>query len=139
MSAHEFREWAEFYGIEPWGWEANCFASGIVAATIAEVNRDHKKRQKPYSPVDFVPQIEPRKVKPIDGRALKAQLQAVFAPQKAILDARANKLQNSRRKRNGSPAEGAGSSPSRKGRGRSPASRSKANHRRSPKISPEED
>lgn len=31
------------------------FRAGVVAATIANVNRDPKKRKRPYRPQDFLP------------------------------------------------------------------------------------
>jgi hypothetical protein len=63
--------------LEPFGWEAQCYSSGIVAATIANVHRDPKKHPKFFSPADFVP--GERKKKAIDGKVLKAQLQLAHA------------------------------------------------------------
>lgn len=80
MSAKELGEWAEFYNLEPWGWDAECFSAGIVAATIANVNRDPKKKPKPFEASDFVPgSYERKKAQPIDAKKLKAQMRLAFA------------------------------------------------------------
>lgn len=42
--------------MEPWGTDIDDWRAGIVAATIANVNRDEKKRRKPYTPQDFIPE-----------------------------------------------------------------------------------
>lgn len=49
-----------------------------MAATIANVNRDPKKKRQPFHAIDFVPGIESRPKK-IDPKLLKAQLQTAFA------------------------------------------------------------
>jgi hypothetical protein len=78
LSAKEYGEWVEFFNLEPFGWEAQCYSSGIVAATIANVNRDAKKKPKPFEAIDFVPGAK-RTTKKIDPKALKAQLQLAHA------------------------------------------------------------
>lgn len=55
LSTHEFDEWLAFYSIEPWGEARADVRAGIVASTIANVNRNPKYRRKPYSPQDFMP------------------------------------------------------------------------------------
>ena len=40
--------------IEPFGEPRADLRSGIIASTIAEVNRDRKARSKPYEPADFI-------------------------------------------------------------------------------------
>lgn len=37
------------------------FRAGIVAATIANVNRDRKKRPRPFTPADFMPTVITKK------------------------------------------------------------------------------
>jgi len=44
-----------FYQLEPWGCEIEDWRAGMIAATIANVNRDPKKQRKPYEPQDFMP------------------------------------------------------------------------------------
>lgn len=48
-----------FYQLEPWGTGADDLRAGVVAATIANANRDPKKTD-PFHAEDFVPQREPR-------------------------------------------------------------------------------
>lgn len=57
MSSREFAEWAQFYELEPWGEERADIRSGIVASTIANANRDAKKRKKPFTVEDFMPRF----------------------------------------------------------------------------------
>lgn len=45
----------EYYKLEPWGADADDIRAGIVASTVANVNRDPKQRRQPYAPGDFVP------------------------------------------------------------------------------------
>ena len=68
----------EFFHEEPFGWEAQCYTSGIVAATIANVNRDSKKKKEPFDALDFVPGAK-RTPKQINSKDLKAKLQLAFA------------------------------------------------------------
>jgi hypothetical protein len=54
----ELTEWMAFYQLEPFGPERGDLQAGIVAATVANVNRDAKKQKKPYSAQDFMPKFE---------------------------------------------------------------------------------
>jgi hypothetical protein len=50
-----------YAAIEPWGPASEHRAdlrSGIVAATIANCNRDEKRRPEPFGPDDFMPQFQ---------------------------------------------------------------------------------
>lgn len=51
----ELVEWLAFYEREPFGPERGDLQAGIVAATVANVNRDAKRQRKPYSAQDFMP------------------------------------------------------------------------------------
>jgi hypothetical protein len=64
MSWQEFLEWQEYYGLEPFGEERADLRSGIVASVLANVNRDPKKRSKPFEPTDFMPYYEKPKPSP---------------------------------------------------------------------------
>lgn len=55
ISSQELSEWMAFYSLEPWGTEVDDLRAGIIASTIANVNRDPKKRRKPYKAQDFMP------------------------------------------------------------------------------------
>jgi hypothetical protein len=66
-SAQEFGLWQALYQQSPWGPERIDLAGGVVAATIANVNRG--KDQAAFSPLDFMPWSKPR-----------AQLQPAIEP-----------------------------------------------------------
>jgi hypothetical protein len=52
LSARELDDWRAFYAVEPWGaWRENLHA-GLVASTIANVNR--AKGSKAFSAMDFM-------------------------------------------------------------------------------------
>ncbi len=58
IDSRELSEWAAYYRLEPWGTEVDDYRSGVVASTIANVNRDPKQRRQPFAPEDFVPKRE---------------------------------------------------------------------------------
>lgn len=49
------REWQVFAELEPFGAPAGFWQAGMIASTLANVNRT-KKAQKAYKPEDFMPQ-----------------------------------------------------------------------------------
>lgn len=53
MDSCEFVEWMAFFSLEPWGYDASNWRSGIVSATIANVNR--AKGKKAFQAADFMP------------------------------------------------------------------------------------
>lgn len=53
MTATELAEWDAFLALEPWGAEAADHRAGVIAATIANVNR--RKGSAPFQPSDFFP------------------------------------------------------------------------------------
>jgi hypothetical protein len=57
MSSAEFAEWRAYQRlVGPLaGPSRDDWRSALVASLIANVNRDQKKRRKPYSPEDFIP------------------------------------------------------------------------------------
>lgn len=60
MSSDEFTEWAAFYDIEPWGFPADAWRTGVVASTVA--NYSGRTRKRPDAkPSDFVPKRNRRK------------------------------------------------------------------------------
>ena len=64
MSSAEFAEWQAYDRLEPFGpWRADLNA-GIVASTIANVNRG--KNRKAYAPKDFMPDWDPPDAPPKD-------------------------------------------------------------------------
>lgn len=62
ISSRELSEWAVYFQLEPWGCEVEDWRAGLIAATIANANRDPKKRRRPYEPRDFMPQHEKPRV-----------------------------------------------------------------------------
>lgn len=52
ISSLELAEWAAYYEIEPFGQERDNLHAGIVAATVANVNRG--KGKKPVQAGDFM-------------------------------------------------------------------------------------
>lgn len=81
MSGLEFSEWAEFLALEP-SWHP-AEQSGQVAAVVANVNRDPKRRAAPYQPADFFPElreeVEPLLPETDDQRAALAERQIAQA------------------------------------------------------------
>jgi hypothetical protein len=51
MSSAEFTDWCAYYSLEPWGYEAENWRMGMVAATVANA----AGRKKPLKPSDFLP------------------------------------------------------------------------------------
>jgi len=56
MTSLQLSEWMAYSKLEPWGEEREDLRMGIVASTIANVNRP--KGKKPYKPTDFTPTFE---------------------------------------------------------------------------------
>lgn len=56
MTSLQFAEWLAYSRLEPWGEERDDLRTGIVASTVANVNR--RKDQKAYKPSDFMPSFE---------------------------------------------------------------------------------
>ena len=54
----ELSELVAFYGLEPFGPERGDLQAGVVAATVANVNRDPKKQKRPYSVQEFMPKFK---------------------------------------------------------------------------------
>ncbi|MFZ5816303.1 MAG: phage tail assembly protein T [Bacillota bacterium] len=44
-----------YYRLEPWGTGVEDLRAGIVASTVANANRDPKRRRRPFAPQDFMP------------------------------------------------------------------------------------
>ena len=56
VDSRELTEWMAFYKLEPWGTEIEDYRTGVIASTIANANRDSKRKSKPFQPKDFMPQ-----------------------------------------------------------------------------------
>ncbi len=57
ITSKQFAEWMAYSRLEPWGEKRDDLRMGIVASTVANVNRG--RNQKPYRPQDFMPSFEP--------------------------------------------------------------------------------
>jgi hypothetical protein len=71
-----------FYRVEPFGERRADLRMAIVAALIANVNRDPKKQREPFTVDDFMPKFdpidEPKQMQ--TWQQQKAMLQALFKP-----------------------------------------------------------
>ena len=54
-NARQFAEWQAEYELSPWGDERADLRAGIIASTIANVNRG---KGKAFSPGDFMPEFD---------------------------------------------------------------------------------
>ncbi len=64
VSSKELTRWMIFYEVEPFGSGVPYIGEGIIASTIANINR--QKSKKAYSPEDFVPKFERKKKQSVD-------------------------------------------------------------------------
>ena len=60
ISSREFVEWIAFESIDPGEPVRSDMNAAMVASIIANVNRDPKKRARPYEPKDFMWDFEGR-------------------------------------------------------------------------------
>lgn len=78
MSAQEFDEWWSYFQVEPFGEERADLRMGIIASTLANINRDAKARPEPYRPLDFMPYSE----KPTANQLMRDRLRGAFVVRK---------------------------------------------------------
>ena len=76
VSSRELAEWMAFFELEPWGTEVEDWRAGLIASTVANANRDQKRRRRPYEPQDFMPRrdIQP---KGMDEQSVEDQIAIV--------------------------------------------------------------
>lgn len=67
MSALEFGEWWALYKAEPWAERRTDVAAGVIASTVANVNRHPDAR--PFEPLDFAPYLKPREIEVVTTAA----------------------------------------------------------------------
>ena len=77
LTSKQIAEWVAFYSLEPFGNEWR--QAAVIASTIAEANRNEKKRSKPFTPDDFMPK---RDEGPKDSNQLLAMAKAIMARNK---------------------------------------------------------
>ncbi len=75
ISSAEFVYWVALYELEPWGYDADMWRAGLVAAATA--NTAGKKRNgQPFRPSDFIPQ---KTKAPAAGQSLDDQRRVLQA------------------------------------------------------------
>jgi hypothetical protein len=83
MDSREITEWMAYEMVEPFGPWREDVRAGVIASTIANVNRG--KSSKPFKPTDFVLEFGKQR-KPVDDTALMmAQMQMFAAVQNATV------------------------------------------------------
>lgn len=60
MTHAEFVDWCAYYGIEPWGGDAENWRAGVISATVANYAGRSRKRAD-AKPSDFMPKSNRRK------------------------------------------------------------------------------
>lgn len=55
MTSEEFMYWMEMEQLEPFGERLADLRMGTLAALIANIHRDAKRKKEPYVPSDFAP------------------------------------------------------------------------------------
>lgn len=80
IDSRELTEWMAFYELEPWGTGIDDHRAGEVAAVVANVNRDPKKRRQPYKSTDFFPPRHPDEAYELSMEEDGAKWAAAFAP-----------------------------------------------------------
>jgi hypothetical protein len=63
-----------YHQLEPWGFEIDSFYTGVIASTIANVNRDPKKKPQPFTPQDFMLKTEKPETPAEVGKRLLREL-----------------------------------------------------------------
>lgn len=75
LSADEFREWAAYYDIEPWGFPADAWCAGTVSATVA--NYAGRSRKRPDAKAtDWVPKRRQGKRRKMTEQELRARMKS---------------------------------------------------------------
>jgi len=77
ITARELAEYEELFALDPWDESRADLRTAIVAATLANINRDPKKG-KPFRPVDFMPYADKEALKRADASRLAAELKGAL-------------------------------------------------------------
>jgi hypothetical protein len=78
LTARELVEFEELYRLDPWGPERGDLAAGIVASTIANVNRGPKS--EPFRPADFMAYVDREALAARDQERMNAKILETLAP-----------------------------------------------------------
>jgi len=79
ISSRELTEWMAFYGLEPFDSAQEEWRAGLIASTVANANRDAKKRSDPYQPADFMREQYKEKPAPLDPDAVRRKIDLAMA------------------------------------------------------------
>ena len=81
--SHEYAEWQAKYEIDPWGEDRADLRAGIIASTIANVNRESKR--KAFVPRDFMPDFDSKPKPAQSQREMAAVMGQLMAKQNAYV------------------------------------------------------
>lgn len=75
----QLRDWMTFFAMEPWGFEADWYRTGTIAAMVGNAAPGRRSGSKPFSPSDFVPRMKPTKLdRPMGSDEIRTAFRAVF-------------------------------------------------------------
>lgn len=84
LSGSQLQDWMDYAAREPFGSARADQRAGVLAALIANVNRDSKRKPEPFTIEDFFPSEPPREETPEEAtERLEAQLKAWAAGRNA--------------------------------------------------------
>lgn len=101
ISSAEFGEWVAFFSLEPFGDRIADLRTGVVASTVANVNRG--KDTPAFKPLDFIPWVDPTPEKPPEAPPPEAIAASVFGINLAELKKNGTKQIVVRRPKPGRP------------------------------------
>lgn len=78
ISGEQFSEWMAYAWLEPFGEERSDLRMGILAALIANVNRDPDKTPV-FTPLDFMPKFDALPEEPPSREEVAAKVEAIFS------------------------------------------------------------
>jgi hypothetical protein len=93
MPYADYRELQEFYDIEPWGLPAQDAMHAHAISILAEINRDTKKRRRPFKTAEFLLWPEPQADLPeptVEGRTAE-EWQLIFGAERLAAAAERDK------------------------------------------------
>ena len=82
-NSRQFAEWQAYYEINPWGEERADLRAGIIASTIANVNRESKR--KAFVPRDFMPDFDSKPKPAQSQQEMAAVMGQLMAKQNAYV------------------------------------------------------
>jgi hypothetical protein len=105
ISSPEFTDWMAYAELEPFGPAQVAWQLAVIAATVANANRDPKKRSQPFQPSDFLPE------EPMTDRERADRLRSKFDAAMMAVGGRPRRPGESKGRRKPSGASGGIGSP----------------------------